>query len=44
MEAHVATNAEWDEVTADTGRLFGPVLASIPFFGGVYARLRGENS
>ena len=31
MEAHAHTDAEWSEVTADTGRLFGPILVGIPF-------------
>lgn len=31
MGAHAVTDAEWDQVTADTGRLFGPILVGIPF-------------
>ena len=29
-EQHAATGAEWADVTADTGRLFGPVLVGVP--------------
>lgn len=31
MEAHAQTNAEIDDVTSDTGRVFGPFLLGIPF-------------
>ena len=31
MEFHAQTDAEWDDVTADTGRIFGPFLLGVPF-------------
>jgi hypothetical protein len=31
MEANAQTSAEWDEVTSDTGRVFGPFLCGVPF-------------